>query len=820
MYCRQCGYSLGDREQYCSRCGAKMGKLAPRSFSVTFVEGGRVLGEVTIPTDHDASLTFGRSKDNDVVVDPPSHTVSAHHGRFEVQEGQLVMVDCGSTNGLYHNGMRADRIPLAVGDIVVVGIPQRGARRTIAIVGEGGKRWNLVDLMGRQSLSIGRTTDNDLVLPDQTVSSHHAILLRGTQGFWGITDLGSSNGTRLNGSYVVAETQLSAGSIIQLGNAQLVFLDSCLLVLAERQGVEIVASDLVRYRENHGMRRITCDHVSFRVKRGEFVAIVGGSGCGKTTLLNALNGSDPADEGKVFFDGTDLYANYDMLKASIGNVPQEDIVYDDLPLYEMLELAAKLRMQQDTTDDERQERVDEVIRLLELEHERTKKIGALSGGQKKRASIAVELLADPRLLFLDEPTSGLDPGIERKLMAALAEMAHEGRTIVLVTHTTLNLHLCDQVVFLGTGGKLCYAGPPQQALSFFDVTDFVDVYNKISGRPEVWEQQFAFNRPPVQADSQSGGAEDQGAAGHGAARFFRQCATLVKRECALLVADHMRTAILLLQAPLLAVLLGIVAGSDCFVWCEGTQSCLFALSCMAFWIGILDSVQEICKERTILRREYEGGISLFAYLTSKLSVLTLLCVIQSLLLISVFMLMLAITGSSLPNDPVFFVPLELFLTTFLTTCSAMCLGLFVSAVVRNSDRAIAVAPLLVMPQILFAGIVFQLNGFARPLSYFVSCHWAVEAYGTTADVNELPLQVYREKMKPPEGVYGDGPDKVTVTKEQHEEGMPVPDGLIEHKRNPMFDHSPQHLLLAWGVLFGFCLICIVGCAIALKVQLR
>lgn len=839
MYCPQCGYSLGDREQYCSRCGARMGKPVPRSLSVTFVEGGRILTEIAIPMGKDATISFGRDGDNDVVVNPPSQTVSGHHGRFEVKDGQLTMVDNGSTNGLYHNGTRYGRIPLTVGDIVIVGVPQRGARRTVAIVGEGDKHWNLFDLMGRQSLSIGRADDNDLVIPNATVSSHHALMMCTTQGFWSIADLDSSNGTRVDGAYVASEVLLSAGSVVHLGNGQFVFLDTCLLVVAERQGVEVIANDLVRYRESHGMRRITCDHVSLHIKRGEFVAIVGGSGCGKTTLLNALNGSDPADEGTVSLDGTDLYTNYQMLRSSIGYVPQADIVYDDLPLSEMLESAADLRMQPDTTEAERRARVNEVIELLELDAERAKHIGKLSGGQKKRASIAVELLADPRLLFLDEPTSGLDPGIERKLMATLAEMAHEGRTIVLVTHTTLNLHLCDKVVFLGTGGKLCYAGPPQQALSFFDVSDFVDAYNKIGDRPEVWEQQFAFNRSPARVDASEVDTPGQATAGRVASSFLRQCLTLFKREVALLMNDHMRTLLLLLQAPLLAALISFVAGGDCFVVFEDTQSCLFALSCAAFWIGILDSVQEICKERAILRREYEGGIRLSAYLVSKLSVLGLLCLIQSLLLVNVFML-----STGVPQHSLLWSPFELVVTTFLTAGSAMCLGLLVSALFRNPDRAIAMAPLLIMPQILFAGLVFDLNDVARPLSYVVNCHWAMEAYGTTADLNDLGLAIYGQKMHVsedtlpaddytldmPEFEYEENGSKRTVPPGKRtfhdlhinvppDQEIEVTEDMYEHEPDPMFEHSVAHLALAWGVLFALCVVCVAGCAIALHLQL-
>ncbi|MBR3318440.1 MAG: ATP-binding cassette domain-containing protein [Atopobiaceae bacterium] len=819
MFCPHCGYQVGNREQYCPRCGVHIGKPLPRSLSVTFVEGDRILAEATFATDKDARYTFGSNRENDIVVNPASKTVSGHHGYFEVANGQLFINDGGSTNGLYYNGVYQNRVPLTLGDIVMVGMPRQGMSRTVAIVGEGDKRWNLFDLTKRQTVSIGRQTDNDLVLHDSTVSATHAYMARDANGLWTITDLGSSNGTRVDGVYLRSTAIVTAGAVILLGNSQLVFLGTSLLVVEERQGVEVVAQDLVRYRTNHDVRRITCDHVSLRIKRGEFVAIVGGSGCGKSTLLDALNGSEPADEGVVLLDGTDLYGNYDMLKASIGYVPQADIVYDDLPLSEMLESAAKLRMQPDITAQERTARVNEVIELLELDYVRDNLIGNLSGGQKKRASIAVELLADPRLLFLDEPTSGLDPGIERKLMATLAEMAHEGRTIILVTHTTLNLHLCDQVVFLGGGGKLCYAGPPQQALAFFGVSDFVDAYNMIAEKPEVWEQQFAFNREPVRSDTPASAFGANATPARRIPSFWSQFVELSSRYVRLLSNDHARIALLLLQAPVLAVLIGLVSSPRCFDLMEDTKSCLFALSCAAFWVGILDSIQEVCKERSILRRENEGGIRLGAYLGSKVFVLGLLCLIQSLSLVLVFMLI-----KGVPKDPIFLGPVELLITTFLTTSSAMSVGLLVSTLFKNPDRAIAVAPLLIMPQILFSGVAFQLFGVSDVVSHFVHCRWAMEAYGTTANLNSLDLNVYNTRVGPASGEEDewDVDDFLRDWEKEESKKWRIED-IDDESYSPhseMYNHDLMHLLHSWGILLGFSVLCIGVCLVVLYFQLN
>lgn len=855
MFCSKCGTQIAEGARFCPRCSAPVSRRSTTSrnpmtnadsLSLTFVEDGQVVASQNVSLTRDAQLTFGRAKDNDLVVSPPSMTVSEHHGRIVVSRGQLVIVDDHSTNGLYYGGTRRPEVHVTVGDVVTIGQPKLGETRTIIIVGDGDKRWSLFDLSRRMSASVGRTPDNDLCIPNPTVSAAHALLNRDQQGAWHITDRGSSNGTRLNGRFVAGSAPLSPGSVLMLGNAQVVFLGTCLLVMTERQGVEVVAEGLVRYRVNKGVRRITTNHVSLRIRRGDFVAIVGGSGCGKSTLLNELNGSEPADEGAVTLDGTDLYANFEMLKSSIGYVPQQDIVYDNLRLEEMLAYAAKLRMQPDTTAEERAARVDEVISLLELDGERQNLIGRLSGGQKKRASIAVELLADPRLLFLDEPTSGLDPGIERKLMRSLADMAHDGRTIILVTHTTLNLHLCDQVVFLGAGGRLCYAGDPAGAMSFFGVSDFVEVYPKIDQDPERWERKFASD--PRHTD-RNRGVRPSTQSSIGARKrtsFFRQFGTLSARYAKLLINDYMRLALMVFQAPLLAGLINLVAASGVFSICEDTKFYLFALSCAAFWVGIFNSIQEICKENSIFTRECDGGLRIGAYLASKVFVLAVLCLVQTVLLVLVLIVSMGTPKHTLVLAPWF----ELIVSTYLTVLSAMSLGLLVSALFHSPDKALAMAPILIMPQILFSGIAFELNDVTEKVSYAINCRWAIEALGTTADLNELDLAIYGEEIvvAPERRKLEDQTIPVPATTVEVDMGEPmgkqmvdvpaedrhfdeievdvpevtkvVDEQMLEHEPDDMFEHSVAHLLTSWGVLLGMSLLCIAGCFVTLALSMR
>ncbi len=819
---------------------------AQQGISVTFVEGGAVIAQVTLTTGKDQSLSFGSDPTNDLVVSPPSGTVSGHHGIIAMQGPWCFMRDTNSLNGLFLNGVRQTEFRVAPGDVISIGRPKRGAGRCVIVVGSAGQSWDAMPFAGRQSLRIGRDQANDLVLTDPTVSSRHALMQYDGSG-WSVSDLGSTNGTKVDGRFVTTLVPLYSGQALSFGNSQAVFLEGCLLLSSARHGVDVDAHGLVRYRKNRGRTIVTTDHVSLHIKRGDFVAIVGGSGCGKSTILNELNGSEPADEGSVTLDGTDLYANYRMLKSSIGYVPQQDIVYDNLRLEDMLAYAAKLRMQPDTTKEERRARVDEVIGLLELNGVRQNYIGRLSGGQKKRASIAVELLADPRLLFLDEPTSGLDPGIERKLMRSLADMAHEGRTIILVTHTTLNLHLCDQVIFLGAGGKLCYAGDPMAALPFFGVQDFVDVYPLIDENPDYWEAQFA----QYQGANNAGGSQQRDQSDEMGKRrnpgFVSQFLTLSARYAKILLNDRARLALMVFQAPLLAFLIHLVAGSGVFEICEDTKFYLFALSCAAFWVGIFDSIQEICKENNIFTRECDGGLRIGAYLASKVLVLSALCFVQTVLLIAVLILTRGTPQHALINPT-----LELTVSTYLTVLSAMCLGLFVSALFRSPDKALAMAPILIMPQILFSGIAFELNGITEKVSYGINCRWAIEALGTTSDLNDLKLTIVGEEIHIPaekrtlenqdvqvpeitETIEIDTPmgtEKKDVTidsKKRHfdklevevpEDDQVITEDMVNHNPDEMFTYTMEHLLGSWGILAAMSAICVAGCLLALVMGMR
>ncbi|MCD7804375.1 MAG: ABC transporter permease [Oscillospiraceae bacterium] len=213
-----------------------------------------------------------------------------------------------------------------------------------------------------------------------------------------------------------------------------------------------------------------------------------------------------------------------------------------------------------------------------------------------------------------------------------------------------------------------------------------------------------------------------------------------------------------------------------------TQSLLFALSCSAFWVGMFNAIQEICKERTILKREYMTGLSLNSYILSKVIVLGTMCLIQSVLIMGVFALAIGLPEEGLMMNPF----LELLITTFLTAVSATAMGLFVSSLFTNADKAMMVAPILLMPQILFSGLIFKLDGATEIISWFALCRWSVEGYGTTANLNDLPLKLQQQ-------------------------GVPV-----SHVAEDFYEYTVGHLLTSWGILIFFGIVCIILARIVLS----
>lgn len=728
-------------------------------------------------------IYFGRDPKNDIVL--TSKLVSSEHGRFVykgdtwIMEDKAAYKDSGSTNGLIYNNTSIISRAISDGDFIRIddGVEtiSEGVLFVFSSV-DSDNKWNSISLSVKKELTIGREESCDITLPHISVSKCHAKIIHERDGYY-IVDNSSTNGIIVNNKHISGKEKLHEKDVITITNSKLIFTTTMISYCCYKSGISVDASDIVIRRGKGKKSFITSNHVNLNIKPGELIAIIGGSGAGKSTILNCMCGYLQPTQGEIFINGVNLYKNFDSLKKLVGYVPQSDIVYDNLTLHDMLMYTAKLRLPKDIIPAERENAITRAIDMVELPEKRDSLIKSLSGGQRKRASIAVELLSDPNLLFLDEPASGLDPGTERNLMQSLRKMADGGKTVILVTHSTLQLKMCDKIVFMGKGGNLCFYGSYDDALAFFGVSDIVDVYNMITEQAKQWSEKFEKSKVALgkirQTSAVSGKSKES---------RFKQLCVLSSRYLKLVANDKQRLLLLLIQAPLLAVLISFVADGKQFEQYEMTKSLLFALSCSAFWVGMLNAIQEVCKEHTIMKREYMTGLSLSAYISSKIIVLGILCLIQSVLIISVFSVMVGLPEKGVLTHPF----LELLITTFITAVSSTAMGLFVSSLFSNADRAMTVAPILLMPQILFSGLIFKLSGATEIISWVAVCRWSMEGYGTTANLNDLPLKLQQEGI------------------------------MIPHEAESFFEFTSSHLLTSWGILVLYIVIFLVLARIVLS----
>ena len=339
-----------------------------------------------------------------------------------------------------------------------------------------------------KAMRIGRVPDNDLVLSDLNVSRHHAELRKSPTGSYEIVDLGSHNGTFVNGQRVTAQ-MLTEQDLVSIGSSTFRLKDGELIQFVDDGLITFTAQDLV-VKVSGG--KVLLDRVTFPIPEKCLLGVIGPSGAGKSTLLGALTGMRPADTGTVLYDNRDLYQNYNELRYRIGLVPQESVLHTQLTARRALQYSAELRFPADTKPAERDVRVDEVMAELGLTKHANTRADRLSGGQLKRVNVAQELLTKPSLLFLDEPTSGLDPGLDKSVMEQMRDLAHDGRTVIVVTHSVANLDTCDRLLVLVPGGRIAYYGPPDEGLSYFGQPGWAEVFQAFEAYPDRdWAAEFA-----------------------------------------------------------------------------------------------------------------------------------------------------------------------------------------------------------------------------------------------------------------------------------------------------------------------------------------
>ncbi|MGW0837236.1 FHA domain-containing protein [Streptomyces prunicolor] len=605
-------------------------------------------------------------------------------------------------------------------------------------------------------MRIGRALENELVVSDLQVSRHHAEFHATPDGRYEIRDLGSHNGTYVNGQ------PITKGGSALLGPNDIVGVGHSTFRLVGDRLEEFVDTGEVSFSARHltvtvdGGKQILKD-VSFGVPEKSLIAVIGPSGSGKSTLLKALTGYRPANQGDVLYDNRNLYKQFAELRQRIGLVPQDDILHKELTVKKALKYAAKLRFPADTTGAEREARIDEVLRELKLDIHKEKKITSLSGGQRKRVSVALELLTKPSLIFLDEPTSGLDPGMDRDVMQLLRGLADDGRTVLVVTHSVAELAICDKLLVMAPGGSVAYFGPPEEALNFFGYDTWADVFSAFENYRDYdwagrWKgsqhyQMYAADidaiapqsvqMPPMQAMKPP---KPQG--------WMSQFMTLVRRYVGVIASDKGFLALMvILPAVLGAVSLLIDSGNSLLpnpARANGQRipngtatTVLLILAVGACFAGAANSVRELIKERVIYERERATGLSRSAYLMSKVFVLGVITALQGLMVG-----VIGFASREIPKQG-----LVLGTQTMLELCipimglgfTAMMFGLIISALVKTAEKTMPLLVMFAIIQVVFTGCLFTLNGAVgvNQFSYLMPSRWAVGAAGATLDFNKI-----------------------------------------------------------------------------------
>lgn len=697
--------------------------------------------------------------------------VSRQHLKVSLQSGpqeRAVIEDLSSSNGSFIQGQRitAHTIESGVMYPVMLGDYQSGPVIEVEYVAAQSTDVALETSIPEQDVAlstifvptqtgkkvtIGRGDSADIRVHDPLVSRVHCEVEYIADGLI-IRDLDSVNGVSVRGS-LVSQSALRAGDVFTIGNTDIEVSDSLELVVrstATRTG--LVVRD-VSYETPKG--DVLIRDINLNAPPNSLLGVIGPSGAGKSTLMNVVTGLRNPASGSVEFEGHDVHAERDIMKSRVGFVPQDDLIHRQLTVTQAFTYTADLRLPADTTSEEKAERVSEVVKLLGLADHKDKQIKNLSGGQRKRASIGLELLTRPALLVLDEPTSGLDPNTASELMATLHALSRDDRTILVVTHSPADLQVCDIVVLLAAGGLLAGVGSPEAVLGQYGVSEWHAVYQKVSGEngnPQKHHDEFVeaskgslLVQPPPRPRRRD---TDPSLT----VKKQPQLKTLIRRQTKLLIAERGYLIFLLLMPIALGVLALAVPGSDGFIAPGATgdilkdsqrskeaSQLLVILICGAAFSGLALSIRDLVGERLIYERERAVGLRSRPYLTSKIVVFFAAGLVQAALLSGVVLL-----RKQAPVDPLVAGNggLELFIMVTLTLWCSCALGLLLSSLVRSNDQAMPALVLAIMIQLVFCGGLIEITG--RPvlsqLSWLVPSRWGYSGAASTTDLDSMKAE--------------------------------------------------------------------------------
>ncbi len=749
------------------------------------------LGSAMYTFPHDRDVVVGRDRQCDICfqdINPEDLTlISRVHAILRFDGRYWVVVD-KSQNGIFVDGSRANLIPIRDRVSVALGSPH-GPELTFRVAtpaspsppGDSAATTMFrpagrppvpappapptraqsrpsprpappppsrpTPVRSQGSATIGRAKSNTIVVEDALASRVHATLQFTPAGLQ-IRDNNSSNGTFVNGT-LINSAALRDGDVVTIGNTDLLATGNTLVP----QPAAARTSGLTA----HGLAltidgRQLLQDVSFTAKPGTLTAVIGPSGAGKSTLVKLIGGALPRSAGLVAFDGHDVHAEYASMRSRIGMVPQDDVVHRQLTVEQALNFAAELRLPPDTNADDRREVVERVLDELELTPHKNTRVDKLSGGQRKRASVAMELLTGPSLLILDEPTSGLDPALDRQVMTMLRRLADAGRVVIVVTHSLTYVGMCDQILLLAPGGKTAFADPPADIGPVMGSTDWADIFARVSTDPDGAHRAYLSRHPAVpRRPSPTAGAAPLGQPPRTSS--WRQVLTLVRRQTRLITSDRGYFAFLAVLPFVLGVLSLAVPGNTGLGPAGPTEEpidILILLNIGAVFLGTALTVRDLVGERMIYQRERAVGLSASAYLIAKVVVYSIAALIGTAVMVAIMTIGKgtpahggALLGHGVPQGV-----LELYLGLALTAITSAMVGLTLSSLARSTEQVLPMLVVTIMVSMVLAGGLIPVTGrlVLNQLAWFVPARWGFAASASTVDLNSVEAGLPADRL--------------------------------------------------------------------------
>ena len=686
-----------------------------------------------------------------------------------------------------------------------------------------GRDWKIINMDdGRHSV----------VITDRKDGSDGAISLQYENGTWKLQEINEGQ-VLLNGVEVRDAVRIRIDDCIEIGDTKFYFEGSGLVYgyPTQESGLSINIDERAAHQ---AMRKVTLlKDINLSIEPGNMVLILGGSGAGKSTFVNAVTGYEKA-KATIKEGDLDYYRDYGQVKHRIGFVPQDNLMREDDTVGDTVSNAAEMRLPKNMPPEEKQKRVTAVLSTFGLAGREKEKVSKLSGGQKKRLSICMEFVSSPTLFILDEPDSGLDGIMATELMENLRLIACQGRIVMVITHAPDRVaHLFDKVIVLAKSttdkvGQLAFYGGIQEAREFFGVPtmeevvrqinakneggvgradEFIEKYKTYSEERKKTRKQASSFRDAASVDEQAAAVKksaDEGDRITGGMQYknrLEQIPVYLGKQFRMFI-NEMNWKVLPMSA-IIAYLVVYVLGSKMFRNMEYTKYGSLALICVCIWNGMFNSIQVVCKERNIIKREHRAGLHISSYLAAHMIYQAIICALQVLITMIIFRAF----GMYFPNTGLVtgVFALDAGLSMFLATFAADMLALMVSCIVHSTTTAMTVMPFLLIIQLVFAGSIFPLNRpTAKLIANFTISNWGINSINIAADYNSQKSSAIYAAI---DGMSGsDENDMLTKVKNAME--IPeVKERIESYTATKLYveeyEYTKENLLKCWGILALF-----------------